>query len=205
MAGEAFARPGRSAAELKCRKHIENGSILLTISTEDAPGEGLQPPGQIRFACDAMCGGLARWLRAVGYDATWSPDIDDGRLVQEAREQGRFLLSSDNGIFERRPITSGQVPALLIPRGLRRLQQLEYVVQHLKLPVRPPRCMACGGALLPAGREEVAAEVPARSLIWARHFYRCSQCDKVYWEGSHWRRISKVREAAAGLAADATG
>ncbi len=177
----------------------------MTIPIGDTPGETSQAPGDIRFACDAMCGGLARWLRAVGYDATWSPDIDDGQLVQEADVQGRFLLSSDKGIFERRLITSGQVPALLIPRGLRRLQQLEYVVQQLQLRVRPPRCMACGGALLPAAREEVAAEVPARSLVWAGHFYRCGQCAKVFWEGSHWRRISKVREAAAGLVADSPG
>lgn len=30
-----------------------------------------------RFACDAMLGGLARWLRAAGYDATWTYGIED--------------------------------------------------------------------------------------------------------------------------------
>jgi uncharacterized protein with PIN domain len=157
-------------------------------------------PTELRFACDAMCGGLARWLRAIGYDATWSPDIDDGELVRLADEQGRFLLSSDNGMFERRLIAGGQVPALLIPLGLRRLEQLKFVVEQLKLRVKPPRCMACGGPLLPVTREQVAAEVPARSLVWARSFYRCGQCAKVFWEGSHWRRIEKVRQATAGLA-----
>jgi len=154
----------------------------------------------MRFACDAMCGGLARWLRAIGYDATWSPDIDDGDLVRLAYEQGRVLLSSDNAMFERRPIAGGQVRALLVPLGLRRLEQLRYVVQQLKLPVRPPRCMTCGGPLVPTAREQVAAEVPARSLVWARSFYRCGQCAKVFWEGSHWKRIEKVREATANLA-----
>jgi hypothetical protein len=92
------------------------------------------------------------------------------------------------------------VPALLILHGLRRLQQLEYVVQHLRLRVRPPRCMTCGGRLEPAAREEVAGQVPARSLVWATKFYRCRDCGKVFWEGSHWRRIRKVREVAAHLA-----
>jgi uncharacterized protein len=142
-----------------------------------------------------MCGGLARWLRAIGYDAAWSPDIDDGDLVRQADREERILLSSDTGVFQRRPIARGQILALQIPRGLRRMEQLDYVVQQLKLAVRPPRCMACGGRLIPATRQEVASEVPARSLIWAARFYRCQRCVKVFWEGSHWRRIDKVRQA----------
>ena len=38
-----------------------------------------------RFACDAMLGGLARWLRAAGYDACWQEGIDDGELIRLAR------------------------------------------------------------------------------------------------------------------------
>lgn len=169
-------------------------TLASTCSNGDVT---IEPANDVRFACDAMCGGLARWLWAIGYDATWSPDIDDGDLVRQAEQQGRLLLSCDTGVFERRPITRGQVPALLIPKGLRRLQQLEYVVRHLKLEVRAPRCMACGGNLARAAREEVASEVPLRSLLWATSFFRCQGCGKVFWEGSHWRRISKVRESAA--------
>jgi uncharacterized protein with PIN domain len=29
------------------------------------------------LACDAMLGGLARWLRAAGYDASWHPVFPD--------------------------------------------------------------------------------------------------------------------------------
>lgn len=171
--------------------------VPLKNPTSAKPKADAAQPEALRFACDAMCGGLARWLRAIGYDTTWSEGIDDGELVRQAHEQGRIVVSSDTGMFERRLIASGQVPAILLPRGLRRMQQLDYVIQHLKLPVRAPRCMTCGGELLPATREEVAGEVPVRSLLWASHFYRCGQCGKIFWEGSHWRRISKVREAAA--------
>lgn len=154
----------------------------------------------IRFACDAMCGGLARWLRAIGYDAAWSPGVEDAELVRLAKDEGRILLSSDGGLFERRAITGGEVKALLLPRGMRRLQQLEFVVRELNLQVREPRCMTCGGPLVPVRREEVASEVPAKSLVFADSFYRCRRCRKVFWEGSHWRRIKAVRQAAAKLA-----
>src|ERR1039458_7984088 len=33
------------------------------------------------FLCDAGLGGLARWLRAAGYEATWQPDIADDEVL----------------------------------------------------------------------------------------------------------------------------
>ena len=54
---------------------------------------------ELRFACDAMLGGLARWLRAAGYDASWRVDISDPDLIRLSRDEGRTLLSSDTGIF----------------------------------------------------------------------------------------------------------
>ncbi|MEW6747624.1 MAG: Mut7-C RNAse domain-containing protein [Planctomycetota bacterium] len=44
------------------------------------------------FACDAMLKGLARWLRAFGYDATWRYGIEDGELVAHSLEERRVLL-----------------------------------------------------------------------------------------------------------------
>ena len=46
-----------------------------------------------------MLGGLARWLRAAGYDASWHDGIDDGDLVRLAQAEGRTVLSSDDDIF----------------------------------------------------------------------------------------------------------
>ena len=43
-----------------------------------------------RFACDAMLGYLARWLRAAGYDVFWQEGIDDTELVRLA--QGADVL-----------------------------------------------------------------------------------------------------------------
>lgn len=147
-----------------------------------------------RFACDAMCGGLARWLRALGYDTTYTEGIDDGELVQHALDEGRILISSDGRLFERRLITSRQVRALRLPRGLKRLDQLDYVVQALNLTVLEPRCMRCGGNLDPVSRNDVADVVPAQSLLFADEFYRCDRCRHVFWNGTHWQRITSVRD-----------
>ena len=145
-----------------------------------------------RFACDACCGGLARWLRLLGVDTTYSPDIDDGELVEHALAEGRVLVSSDNGIFERRRLTRGEVRGILLPVGSTIEQQLDRVMA--KVPVTPgtPRCTICNGALHAVGRTDVADRVPARTLAWLSEFHECSGCGKVFWEGTHWRRIHAV-------------
>ena len=44
--------------------------------------------------CDAMLGGLARWLRAAGYDAGFAYGIEDRALVRRAMETGTSARSS---------------------------------------------------------------------------------------------------------------
>jgi uncharacterized protein with PIN domain len=153
------------------------------------------------FACDAMLGGLARWLRAAGYDAWSHPDIDDWDLIRLARREGRVLLSSDTGIFRIGIVRDGDLPALHIPHGLTTQEQLAFVLRRLGLAPRAPRCMACGGRLAEAAREEVRDRVPPRSFAHAPHFYRCERCGQVFWEGSHWERI---RASLGRLEAGAT-
>src|SRR5262245_33574918 len=100
-----------------------------------------------RFACDAMLGGLARWLRAAGYDASWREGIDDWELIRLARREGCTLLSSDTGIFRIGIVRDNEMPALFIPHGLDKRGQLAFVLQSLHLAPCEPRCMACGGEL----------------------------------------------------------
>ena len=146
-----------------------------------------------------MCGGLARWLRVLGIDTAYTRDIDDSILVRQALEQRRTVLSSDRKLFERRVFTTRELPGLFIPVGLLLPDQVRFVAGRLKLPIGFPRCTVCNGELQPVDRTEVADVVPARSLIWAREFFRCRVCRQVYWEGTHWRRIGALRKEIISL------
>jgi uncharacterized protein with PIN domain len=141
------------------------------------------------FACDAMLGGLARWLRAAGYDASWQAGISDWDLIRTARYEDRMLLTSDTGIFRRGVIRDGDVPALFVPHGLGILEQLGFVLEQFDLPLRESRCMACGGMLTVIAKEEVRERVPPRSFAWVDQFWECESCRRVFWKGTHWPRI----------------
>ncbi|WP_437895568.1 Mut7-C RNAse domain-containing protein [Sorangium sp. So ce124] len=164
-----------------------------------APAQG--GAGAPSFLCDAMLGGLSRWLRGAGYDAMFEHGIDDGDLVRLAQQTGRVLLSSDAGVFERRSLRTAAVRGLYVPRGLRPTEQAGFVLRELGLPVRDPRCMACGGALTAAPKDSVRDAVPA--VVADRHdeFWRCDRCGKVLWKGSHWDGIVAGLATAAGAAA----
>ncbi len=139
-----------------------------------------------------MCGGLVRWLRVLGVDATFTPGIDDGDLVAHALAERRVVISSDGPLFDRRVFTTGELRGLRLPVGLKRLEQVRHTVRALRIRAVFPRCTACNGELRGGSRAEIADEVPARSLIWQRDFYRCRSCRHVFWEGTHWTRIHAV-------------
>jgi uncharacterized protein with PIN domain len=150
-----------------------------------------------RFACDAMLGGLARWLRAAGYDAAWQADIDDWDLIRLAQREGRVLLSCDTGIFRIGIVRDGDLPALWIPHALPSTQeQLAFVLGRLNLETREPRCMACGGELVEVPREQAEGRVPLRSFALVDRFYECRRCGKLFWQGTHWPKIAAVIERA---------
>ena len=129
-------------------------------------GKNIQAP---TFLCDAMLGGLTRWLRAAGYDADFEYGIEDDELLSRAKRTGRIILSSDGPLFDRNIIQGDpkkfgkagkKIPALYGPQQLTKLQQLEFVVRTLGLSLGEPRCMACGGELAEVPKHEVMAEAP---------------------------------------------
>jgi uncharacterized protein with PIN domain len=144
-----------------------------------------------------MLGGLARWLRAAGYDASWHGGIADPDLVRLARAEGRTVLSSDGDVFAFALVRDGLVPSLFVPRGLTVQAQLAHVLRELGLALREPRCMACGGELAEVTREEAAGRVPPRSLAYHSRFWACAHCEKAFWHGTHWEKIvERLRQAA---------
>ena len=64
------------------------------------------------FVCDAGLGGLARWLRAAGYDAVWQTELDDAGVIREAQRRGATLLTTDTLMMERGVLRDGIVPGV---------------------------------------------------------------------------------------------
>jgi uncharacterized protein with PIN domain len=159
------------------------------------------PPGpSVRFLCDAMLGGLAKWLRAAGYDAYYAregTDVSDRTLTAKALREGRVLLTSDGGFLERKPVRDGSVGFLMVPH-LQLEDQLRLVVEHFGLVRGQSRCMACNGELDAVSREAIEDPVPPGVLRDHERFFLCRGCGRVFWHGLHWQRISARLERVFG-------
>jgi uncharacterized protein with PIN domain len=50
--------------------------------------------------------------------------------------------------------------------------------------------------LRPVPKGEVAASLPERVRAGQETFQRCASCGRVYWAGTHVRRMRRILEAA---------
>jgi len=149
-------------------------------------------PIPIRFFCDSGLGGLARWLRAAGYEAAWQPHIADDELLRQARTLPATILTTDSMLMERRLLRDGLIPSFWLPPTLSIRQQLALVFREFGLMLREPRCMSCGGELRPAAKEALRDRIPPRTYRWRDEYFLCRRCDKLFWHGTHWRRIVRI-------------
>jgi uncharacterized protein with PIN domain len=156
-------------------------------------GSGHQP----RFLCDAMLGTLARWLRFFGYDAVFlEPGPEDRLLAEQARTEGRWLLTRDRELASAGPRTM-----------LVRADQLEDQLLEVfgRLGLRPhatlerARCSECNGELEEVSKDDVSDVTPPHVLATSPRFRRCSGCGRVYWPGSHGERILERMEIVVSM------
>ena len=183
-------------------EHLRNQVARRQTRMEPAPSESAQGPVTVPrgFVCDAGLGGLARWLRAAGYDALWLPDIADAEIVKKARDLHRTLLTTDSLMMQRRLLRDGIVSALWLPPTLTKEEQLSLVFRELGLALLPPRCMSCGGELRRVEKEKMRDRIPPRTWRWVDDYFVCAQCGHLFWHGTHWRKIREQLAKAAGAA-----
>jgi uncharacterized protein with PIN domain len=167
--------------------------LRARVVGEDGRHATTEPP---RFLCDPSLGGLARWLRAAGYEARLLPDSPPHRLPDEARQLGLVLLTTDAETLERRIVADGSLRVVWLPTALTVAEKLALVMRDLRLPLREPRCMACGGELVRRDMNAVRPRIPPRTARWKDEYFVCSHCDRLYWQGTHWQRILPALRAA---------
>ena len=149
-----------------------------------------RPLRRPRFVADVHLGKLVRLLRLLGIDVVQPADPDDEGLVRISREEGRVLLTRDRHLLKHGGLTHGYYV-----RADDAAEQAREVLQRFDLweAVRPfTRCPVCNGPLEPVSKEEVREEIPPRTAAWLEEYSRCRSCGKLYWPGTHYRRLREV-------------
>ncbi|MCZ6719240.1 MAG: Mut7-C RNAse domain-containing protein [Gammaproteobacteria bacterium] len=155
-----------------------------------------------RFIADSHLGALAKKLRMLGFDTRYENNYSDRDVAQIAVAEHRIVLTRDRDLLMQRVITHGCYVRANKPR-----QQLEQVLSRLDLYglIAPfTRCMCCNETLTPVGKDTVVHRLPPKTNEYYEHFWVCTGCDRVYWKGSHYRRMQQLigaleRQADDGL------
>lgn len=145
-----------------------------------------------RFLADAMLGRLATWLRILGYDTEYFRG-EDGALLRLAWRDGRLLLTRDTHLLRRH-----WLPPHLFIQSDHVGAQVRQVMAALHLDPATPRtrrCLRCNVILEPQAKTEIQGRVP--EFVWSRHdlFWGCPRCRRIYWAGSHRRRMEEAIQA----------
>ncbi|HEC19874.1 MAG TPA: hypothetical protein ENI97_11095 [Gammaproteobacteria bacterium] len=144
-----------------------------------------------RFLCDEMLRKLGHWLRAAGYDTVIAVQgTRDRDLLQQAIAEDRLLITRDQKLTEYR-----EAPGVVLllhsndihdcARELRHILNIDWFYKPFS------RCLLCNTELIPA--DPVCIEqVPRQSRATITTLFCCPHCEKLYWQGSHVRRLSKM-------------
>jgi len=137
------------------------------------------------FIADAMLGKLTRWLRILGFDTIYEPDLSDDALILRAKEEARTLLTRDVPLHKK---ASREGVSSFLFREKTNLALLKEASPLLTDPSPGSRCPICNSLLAPKPTGATGLSVAEVE----GHSWLCPSCGKLYWHGSHWKGIRRT-------------
>jgi uncharacterized protein len=142
---------------------------------------------------DSMLGKLAKWLRILGFDTHYTR-LQSQQQVDDLRRTGCLLLTRNHR-------WGGQAGVVCLEgneaRGqLRELVSLVHIEQsEIRLL---QRCLRCNQLLVRIAKDRVMGCVPDYVYQNTEFFHQCPGCHRLYWSGSHPKRITQWLESVLG-------
>lgn len=155
-----------------------------------------RPLREVRFILDAHLGRLAAYLRMLGFDTLYRNDYGDEELARLSGNEHRILLTRDRGLLKRSAVTHGYCV-----REAHARRQLAEVAERFDLAgcAAPfTRCLVCNERLRQVPKESVADRIPPVSRAHYHDIRECPRCRRVFWDGSHYRRMQRIVEQVTG-------
>jgi uncharacterized protein len=170
--------------------HISVYPVFESLDVTPVLKVRAEPLRRTRFIVDAQLGRLAKYLRMLGFDTLYESDYADAQIARISAAEQRIVLTRDRALLMHKLISHGRYV-----RGTKPRQQLEEVVSRLDLyrAIKPfSRCLRCNQELEAVAKEVIQDRLPPPRACFYSRFWMCKGCDRIYWEGSHWRRMEQV-------------
>jgi len=144
----------------------------------------------MKFIADRMLGKLVKELRMLGYDTVYFRGKDFHQFIHLVRQEDRIILTRDTKLGARRP----QDRILTIMENDPSCQ-LKEVIQKVCLSLDEEilytRCLLCNELIEAISLDQAEGKVPDFIFHQQKNFFRCPQCNRIYWQGSHLSNMKK--------------
>jgi hypothetical protein len=146
-----------------------------------------EPLRHLKFILDVHLGKLAKYLRMLGFDSLYQNNFEDDEIIEISVKEKRIILTRDLGILKNSKVTHGYWIRSQKPK-----EQLNEVVKRFDLAkkIEPlNRCIECNGQIVMVEKDLIAGLLKPKTRKYYHEFFQCSNCKKVYWEGSHFNKM----------------
>lgn len=146
-----------------------------------------------KFIADAMLGRFAKKLRLFGFDCIYVSDIDDSRLLEIAKIEKRIILTKDEDLCSNAKKQNLSYVNITTDDEVGQFIQLNSILelQDLNIDSNTSRCSVCNGMLEKTKKPTISDKVHPRVLEINDEFWTCTECKKIYWEGTHMINLQK--------------
>lgn len=137
------------------------------------------------FAAEKTLGKLAKWLRILGFDTIYDPDIknpaESGRILLTRTKPIKYEYTTDKLIFIKSDKPFNQLKEVIKALGI--------VNEDIKTFTR---CIRCNTKIRTINKNSIRSVVP--DYVWENQdsFKTCIKCKRIYWQGSHTKRSMKI-------------
>jgi uncharacterized protein len=148
-----------------------------------------RPPVNPGFILDAHLGKLCRHLRLLGFDTLYKKDYADKEIIQIVLREKRVLLTRDIGLLKSNAIQYGA-----FVREIDSYKQIKEIIKKYDLAGRIQpfrRCLECNGNIRRVAKSKIIDKLPPKTKRYYSEFYLCRCCGKIYWQGSHYEKLTK--------------
>lgn len=149
-----------------------------------------EPLRRSSFVLDVHLGKLARLLRMLGFNALYRNNYDDPEIVSTSLKQKRIILTRDRHLLHVKQITHGYWIRSQNPEN-----QLLEVLGRFDLYGQIKsfhRCIVCNGIIKEINKQEIIERLEPKTARYYNEFYLCDNCKKIYWKGSHYKRMKST-------------
>lgn len=137
------------------------------------------------FAAEKTLGKLTKWLRILGFDTIYDPDI------KNPAESGRILLTRTKNIKD-----EYTTDKLIFIKSDKPFNQLKEVIKALGIVNEDiktfTRCIRCNTKIRMINKNSIRSVIP--DYVWENQdsFKTCIKCKRIYWQGSHTKRSMEI-------------